>query len=384
MRVAVIYRYFPPAYLAGGPVQTLSALVRGAPDDIDVDVLTTNGDHGVPDALPVEPNVWGSWHRASVLYASGGLWSVLRGLRSVSRRRPQYVYVNSLFDQRFSFLPQVLVRLGMFPGARILIAPRGELNPGALRLKHGKKRIFLAAYRTLGFARNATWHASTELEADDIRREFGPAAMIVVRPNDTSLPREAHTRSTREPGPCRLIFASRLSRKKRLDLFLRALSLVEGEYRLRVVGAFDDPAYERLCLDLAASGRLRERVDFVGSLTRDRVLRELANSDVFVFPTAGENFGHVIAEALSTSCPVIVSDNTPWSAILREGGGVVVGDDRPASYAEAVTRFIDGGEDGWADESRAAGTAFDRWQRDTEAPHLFELLTTKRCERDAF
>jgi glycosyltransferase involved in cell wall biosynthesis len=38
--------------------------------------------------------------------------------------------------------------------------------------------------------------------------------------------------------------------------------------------------------------------------------------DAFVLPTLGENVGHVIAESLSASCPVICSDETPWTDLL--------------------------------------------------------------------
>ena len=36
------------------------------------------------------------------------------------------------------------------------------------------------------------------------------------------------------------------------------------------------------------------------------------NFDLFTFPTRGENFGHVIPEALSAGTPIILSDQTPW------------------------------------------------------------------------
>ena len=37
--------------------------------------------------------------------------------------------------------------------------------------------------------------------------------------------------------------------------------------------------------------------------------------DVFLFPTFGENYGHVIAEALMAGCVVITSDQTPWGEL---------------------------------------------------------------------
>ena len=37
-----------------------------------------------------------------------------------------------------------------------------------------------------------------------------------------------------------------------------------------------------------------------------------ANADFLVLPTKHENYGHVIVEAWSNGCPVIISRNTPW------------------------------------------------------------------------
>ena len=43
----------------------------------------------------------------------------------------------------------------------------------------------------------------------------------------------------------------------------------------------------------------------------------------FLFPTQSENYGHVISEALSVSCPVVLSrGTTPWDDIDRKAGYV--------------------------------------------------------------
>ena len=47
----------------------------------------------------------------------------------------------------------------------------------------------------------------------------------------------------------------------------------------------------------------------------------LTCSEIFVLPTAGENFGITIAEALASSLPVITSTTTPWAALRRAGCG---------------------------------------------------------------
>ena len=47
----------------------------------------------------------------------------------------------------------------------------------------------------------------------------------------------------------------------------------------------------------------------------------LANADVFVLPSYSENFGIVVAEAISWGRPVIASTGTPWKEVADVGAG---------------------------------------------------------------
>jgi glycosyltransferase involved in cell wall biosynthesis len=49
-----------------------------------------------------------------------------------------------------------------------------------------------------------------------------------------------------------------------------------------------------------------------------RVFRE---HDLFLFPTRGENFGHVIIESLSAGTPVLLANTTPWQNLEQFGVG---------------------------------------------------------------
>jgi glycosyltransferase involved in cell wall biosynthesis len=62
-------------------------------------------------------------------------------------------------------------------------------------------------------------------------------------------------------------------------------------------------------------------VRYEGEIEHERVRQVFAEHDLFLFPTLGENYGHVIFEALASGCPVLISDQTPWRNLESEGVG---------------------------------------------------------------
>ena len=50
----------------------------------------------------------------------------------------------------------------------------------------------------------------------------------------------------------------------------------------------------------------------VDEISPEQVHETFGKYDLFVFPTRGENFGHVIPEALAAGTPILLSDRTPW------------------------------------------------------------------------
>ena len=63
--------------------------------------------------------------------------------------------------------------------------------------------------------------------------------------------------------------------------------------------------------------------------------------DAFIFPTLSENFGHVIVEALMVGCPVIISDQTPWSDVANVDGGWSIPIEKEEKYIQAIQEIID-------------------------------------------
>jgi glycosyltransferase involved in cell wall biosynthesis len=55
----------------------------------------------------------------------------------------------------------------------------------------------------------------------------------------------------------------------------------------------------------------------------------------------GENFGHVILEALGAGCPVVISDQTPWSHLQEKGVGWTLPLDDLSGWRQALQSCVD-------------------------------------------
>lgn len=334
--VLILTPYFPPAELAGGPARTLEAMIASASPGTVAAVLTSAYDLGQKETMDVVTDAWSRHGSIAVRYTTGGRLQQVRGIARTRGMRPVTVYLNSLFHPAYSIVPTLLYRLGWWHGAQLVIAPRGELDPGALNLKSRKKALFITLVRSAGLYRNVLWHASTTGEAENISAQFSESR-VFVRENETLL-----TTSSEPVHPTerrRIVFLSRISPKKGLTILLRALTDVTVPVQLDIYGNEEDPRYSQECHELA--GRLPENVvaRFMGPLRHTDVVPTLADYDLHPFPTYGENFGHVIAESLSAGCPVMLAPVTPWTEAAR-ATRTAVSDLEPATWTKALQDYL--------------------------------------------
>lgn len=345
--VAISVGYYTPAVRAGGPVRSISNIVERLGDEFDFRIITPNYDVG--DYAPLEgtdTTQWSPVGKALVRYLP--LRMVRSGAvgRTIHEVKPDAVYFNSVFNPAFTIRPLVTMqatrRTQRHPS--ILVAPRGELGIGALRLKAAKKRVFLAASRVAKLYSGVTWHATSQEERSDVRRVFGHDTRIWVAPNlgtQAFLRARRTVRQAKEPGSLRLVFASRIMRKKNLHHLITALQRVRGRVVLTVYGAIEDPGYWRKCSQLAAELPSSIRVTHEGNVDGNDVPEALDQHDVFALPTLSENYGHAIIEALARGLPCIISNTTPWQDLDSRGVGNVVPVDDGTALAEAIQRFVD-------------------------------------------
>ncbi len=136
-------------------------------------------------------------------------------------------------------------------------------------------------------------------------------------------------------------FAGRLGPQKSVDTLLDALVGVSA-VTLAIAG--DGPeraALERRAHELGLDGRVR----FLGSVSRDSVLRLFRAADASVLPSAWENFPHTVVEALAVGCPVIATGVGGVPEVVVDGeNGLLVPPRDAAALTAAIARFF-GDED---------------------------------------
>ena len=230
----------------------------------------------------------------------------------------------------------------MIPKKPVVLAPRGEFSRGALSIKRVKKYAFLLAAKLLGLHRDLSWQASSAYEEEDIRSAMGNIAQkIMVAPD--LLPKgkpfvlKPDTLSGDDTiNALRIVFLSRISPKKNLDYALEVLKLIAVPVEFDIYGVIDDQVYWESCKLQMASLPGNVKVTYKGVLEHSKVHATLTEYDLFFLPTRGENFGHVIFEALGAGVPVLISDQTPWRDLEEKGVGWV----RPLSVKDSFVQVI--------------------------------------------
>ncbi|MET0860543.1 MAG: glycosyltransferase family 4 protein [Microbacterium sp.] len=180
----------------------------------------------------------------------------------------------------------------------------------------------------------------------------------------------------------RLVFLGRLVEHKGLHVAIAALALVQTAVILDVYGTPEQAVYLERCRKAARELGSNVTVNFMGEVAPDLVRTVLAEYEAMVSPTRGENFGHVIAESLSTSCVVITSTTTPWTPVLEDGGGVAVDGLEPARWAHAIDELGALPSSDRLERRRLAGAAYERWRSAPKGEHVFTLVAHAADQMD--
>lgn len=356
--VLILCKHYLPGFKAGGPIKSIANLCSALGDCMRIGVLTLDRD--AASAHPyaeIQVNAWNSREKEKVFYLSTNRWTAWQIAKQIIANRNSVIYLNSFFDPRFSLLPLLIVWI-IGQKSLVRLAPRGELSDGALSIKSEKKRLLLRLSRLLRLHQGITWHATSEPEVGDILSRFPGATKIHVIGNISAASTDIVSADyqAKHPGYLNLVFLSRITPKKNLLCALDAVSRLQNvEVRLDIIGPIRDQTYWNLCQLRIAELPGHVSVNYLGEREPDQIPRLLKQYDLLILPTLGENFGHVIVEALSAGCPVMISDQTPWNAVACHGCGWVFPPDDVDGFAQALNTLASEDSTTWMLRRQSAG-----------------------------
>jgi glycosyltransferase involved in cell wall biosynthesis len=325
-KIFIVADWYLPGYKAGGIVTAVANVVEFIGDAFDLFVFTRDSDLTSACRYPgIRQNEWTEVGKARVLYTRDLSFSHLR--RRILEVQPEIIYLNSFFST-LTVKTLCLRKLGLLPACAVVLAPRGEFSPGALRIKRWRKWICRTTALRAGLYGGLIWQASSQLEQDHIAAELGTAQLrdpcIHVA---WDLPSPDWLQATKGPPKslkstgARFLLISRISRMKNILFAIELLSSLIGHVEFDVYGPIDDAGYWEQCQKRMESLPDNVTVRFCDAIPRELVPNVAANHDFFLMPTRGENFGYVILEAMAAGCPVILSDLTPWRGATDRGVG---------------------------------------------------------------
>ena len=122
-----------------------------------------------------------------------------------------------------------------------------------------------------------------------------------------------------------LLFLSRWHAKKNISLLLESLAGLRQEpWTLILAGGTDDANFATAINERIQALGLHDRVHCPGHVSGDDKDLLLQGADLFVLPSASENFGIAVAEALVSGLPVLVSSGVDLAGAVRDlQGGMI-------------------------------------------------------------
>lgn len=193
-----------------------------------------------------------------------------------------------------------------------IVQPRGMLEPWAMSKKSLKKKIAMGLFQRRDLALAKVIVATSREEYKNIRF-LGFTNPIAVIPNGIEFHKlPIHDRPF-EGGSKKLLFLSRVHPKKGLINLVKAWASVStAGWCLQIAGPDEDGHLSEVMVEARHHG-IQDRIEYLGEVDGDEKIAVYQNADIFVLPTFSENFGVVVAEALSYGLPVITTKGAPWA-----------------------------------------------------------------------
>ena len=323
-KILVFVDWYLPGYKAGGQIRSVAAMAGHLREEYDFYIVT--GDRDLHADAPYAGVQLGSWIKlkdgSHVYYISHEKRTKQHLKKIMFEAQADILYLNSMFSYFYTYLP-LTIRKKFLPRRKVILAPRGMLGKGALKLKSLKKKSYLFTTKMMGLYRGITFHASSTSEEKEIHQQFGRKAKVHVA-IDLVEPRQLnHVERIKNKGSLKMFFLSRISPKKNLLGTLKLLSAIPAGNAIEfdIYGPIEEEAYWNECTTVIQTMPSHVKVSYKGILENSSVIDTMSRYHLSILLTFNENYGHSIVESMAAGCPVLISDQTIWKNLKEKNAG---------------------------------------------------------------
>lgn len=333
-KILIFIDWYKPGFKAGGPIRSISNLVDQLYDKAELFIITSNCDYleNIPYNT-IKTEEWNTVDNAQVFYLSKKNTNAKTIKKLIEEVKPNCVYCNSLFSYYFSLLPIYIAKKLKI---RTVLAVRGMLSKGSLGVKSRKKTFFLRSAKFIGYFNNVIFHATTNEEKNDIENAFGKDSTIIVANNLSQKKSITFIKKYKNSNELKLVSVARISPEKNTLYALECLKYCKNNIVFDIYGPIYNQEYWEKCKIAINHLPKNVIVNYKGVLNHDDLDTTLTNYHALFLPSTGENFGHIIIEAMINSCVPIISDKTPWKDLESQK----IGFDLPLDNQKIFTEKI--------------------------------------------
>jgi glycosyltransferase involved in cell wall biosynthesis len=114
------------------------------------------------------------------------------------------------------------------------------------------------------------------------------------------------------------LFLSRIHQKKGIEFLIHVWKCIPANikegWKIEICGDGDETYVNKLKY-IVFKNNLFNEITFIGPKYNHDKIKKLQESKYLILPSYSENYGIVVAEALSSGIPVITTNLTPWSVL---------------------------------------------------------------------
>lgn len=285
--------YYPP-HLGGQEIAVQDLVAQLALMGIRVEVVTS--DLGASAGVSSENGIRVTRLRSAEFGHTAITWSLFFWLlRNVKRDTIVHLHFGQFFGSEMVWLASKIKRFRYIMhihGYPVQSSSIGKILPLYKVLFWGREIRAAKAVIVLNAQHRRT-----------VKADYGYAGRLLTMCNGID---ESFFRSIRNsvaPEPFKLLFVGRLSHGKNLDLLLEALSVINREVTLDIVGDGEC----RHMLEMIARVKRLNNVKLHGRLSRDEIKEFYAKSNALILPSSYEAQPIVLLEAMASRIPIIVT-----------------------------------------------------------------------------